>query len=183
MNVQQGHAKGNLGPKCFTQWPEWPHCLQNCAATASTGTEAQNLMTTGSPTVPVCHQVQALITKRASQWMSSARLLQCETCSVAQEDSELRTGEGFNPASCLNSPQRGWEETQHCIQVTQLQTQPGGDSGDIAWPEAENVFVDGSSRAAEGKRVPRHAVIEERESDKAQVTPHGQLNRHSCVCL
>ena len=32
VNVKQGHAEGILVQKCLTQGPEWPHCLQNCAA-------------------------------------------------------------------------------------------------------------------------------------------------------
>ena len=105
----------------FTQWPEWPHSLQNCAAPALMGPDAQTLMAGGSPVVQIWHQVKALRTKRASTWMSSAQWLQNETCSVAQEDLELRTGEGFNPASCLNSLHRGWQQTHGCIQGTQLQ--------------------------------------------------------------
>ena len=67
-DVKQKHAKGILVVGCLTQWPEWPHCLQNCAATALMGSEAQTLMAGGSPV-----KVKALRTKRVSTWMSSAR--------------------------------------------------------------------------------------------------------------
>ena len=72
VDVTQGHAKGILVLKCLTQGPEWPHCLQNCAATALMGPEAQKLMAGGSPVGQVWQQVKALRTKRASTWMSSA---------------------------------------------------------------------------------------------------------------
>ena len=58
---------------------------------------------------------------------------------------------------------RGWQETHGCSQVTELQTRARRDLPDIPWPEGEKVFRDGSARAAEGKRVTRHAALKERE--------------------
>ena len=72
-DVKQKHAKGILMLGCLIQWPEWPQCLQNCAATALMGPEAQKLMAGGSPVGQVWHQVKALRTKRASTWTSGAQ--------------------------------------------------------------------------------------------------------------
>ncbi|TRZ08788.1 hypothetical protein HGM15179_018315 [Zosterops borbonicus] len=72
--------------------------------------------------VKVSHQVKALLTERASKWMTSTRLSQYESCLMEQEDIELKSGERFNLASCLNSPEEeGQEETYDCIQVIDLQ--------------------------------------------------------------
>lgn len=40
VGVKQDQATGILMLKCLVQRPEWPHCLQNCAATALMGPEA-----------------------------------------------------------------------------------------------------------------------------------------------
>lgn len=70
-----------------------------------------------------------------------------------QENLELRNREGFNPVSCLYSPEEGGqEETHDYIQVIDLQTQAREDLWNTSWPEEENVFIDGSSRVVEGKR-------------------------------
>lgn len=70
-------------------------------------TEAPELTGGGYLIVKVSHQVKVLLTKTASKWMSSARLFQCESCLMELEDLELKSREGFNPASCLNSPEEG----------------------------------------------------------------------------
>lgn len=48
----------------------WPHCLQNCAATALVVAEAQGLTRGGYLIVKVSHQIKALLTERASKWMT-----------------------------------------------------------------------------------------------------------------
>lgn len=88
-------------------------------------------MAGGSLIVNALHQIKALLTERASKWVTSARLLQCETCLMEHEDLELRRGEGFSPASCLTGPERGdLGETYHCIQVIDAQTRAREDSWD-----------------------------------------------------
>lgn len=77
----------------------WPHCLQHGAATALLVTETRQSTAKGSLIVKVSHQVKALLTKRASKWMTSIMLLQYGTCLMEQEDLELRSREEFNPFS------------------------------------------------------------------------------------
>uniref|UniRef100_A0A8C9MYD8 Reverse transcriptase RNase H-like domain-containing protein n=1 Tax=Serinus canaria TaxID=9135 RepID=A0A8C9MYD8_SERCA len=45
----------------------WPHCLQNCAATALMVAEAQKLTRGGYLIVKVSHQIKALLTETASK--------------------------------------------------------------------------------------------------------------------
>lgn len=64
-----------------------------------------------------------MLTEKSSKWMTSARLLQYETCLMDQEDLELSSGKGFNPAFCLTGLEGGGlEEIHYCIQVVDLQT-------------------------------------------------------------
>lgn len=95
--------------------------------------------------------------------MTSTWLLQYESYLMKQEDLELKSGEGFNPAS-VNSPEEGGqEETHDCIQAIDLQTWAREDLWDTSWPEGENVFIDGSSRVIEGKWFTGYTIINGRE--------------------
>ena len=55
------------------------------------------------------------------------------------------------------------------LKATRLEL--GCEKQHIPWPQGQNVFMEGSAMAGEGKRVPRHAVIKERESDEVQSPP------------
>ena len=127
--------------------------------------EARKLTRGGYLIVEVSHQIKALLIERASKWMTSARLLQYDSCLMEQEDLEFKSGENFNPASCLNGPEEkgGQDENHDCIQVTDLQTRARKDLRDTPWPEGENVFIDGSSRVIGGKRFTGYSVVNGRQ--------------------
>lgn len=142
-------------------------------------TKTQRLTAGGSLIVKVPHQIKALLTEKASKWMTSDRLLQYETYLMDQEDLELSNGKGFNLASCLTGPEGGGlEEIHYCIQVVDLQTRAREELQDTPGSNGENVSIDGSSRMVEGKPAAGYAVIKGRELlEGGSYPPHGQYRQ------
>lgn len=88
---------------------------------------------------------------------------------MKQEDLELRSGEGFNPASCLTGPEGGdLGETHHCIQVIDPKTWAREDLWDTPRPNEENVFLDGSSRVMEGEQCTGYNVEKGRKLQEGE---------------
>lgn len=139
MDVKQGHGKGilvqnhgdssrsvaHLAKMLDPGTRVWPHCLQNCAAMTLMVSEIRKLMAGESLIVGILHQVKILLSQRVSKWMTSAWLLQYETGLMEQEDLQIGSREGLNPASCLTSPKgRDLKEAYDCIQVINRSAYP-----------------------------------------------------------
>ena len=130
----------------------WPTCLQAVAATGTLVEEGYKLTFGNKIKTYTPHDLKAILSKRASQWISDSRLLKYELISNNIENLELATTRVQNPAQFLYGELE--DRLEHrCLEAIDFQTKTREDLSELPLTEGEILFVDGSSKVVEGKRV------------------------------
>lgn len=140
----------------------WPLCLQTCAAAALVVKMARKFVWHGTIILHSPHQLRTILTSSARQWMTDSRLLQLEAVLLERPDLILASQDGASPIAGLSPAlNKEMSKSHHCIEIINLQTKPREDLEETPIEGARNLFVDGSSRVLNGRRVSGYAVIEE----------------------
>lgn len=136
----------------------WPTCLQIIVATALLVEEALKITYGGELKVFTPHNIRAVLQQKAEKWITDSRLLKYEGIFLSSSWLILETTSLQNPAKFLfGDPQ---ENLPHdCLHSIEKQTKIRPDLEEEELEEGERLFVDGSSRVVEGKRISGYAVV------------------------
>lgn len=149
----------------------WPVCIQAVAATAILIEETQKLTLQGKIRVHTPHNLKTVLSQRAQQWLTNARILKYETILMNTDDLEFITSNSLNPAQFLMG--EPVEKLEHdCLELINLQTKVREDLEDQPLATGRILFIDGSSRVVDGKRASGYAII---EGETLQINEKGKL--------
>ncbi|RMC04416.1 hypothetical protein DUI87_19238 [Hirundo rustica rustica] len=173
VNVEQGVAHGvlvqewggvkrpvaYLSKMLYPVSHSWPVCIQAIAATAILVEESRKLTFGGKLIVCTPHAVRNVLNQKAEKWLTDSRMLKYEAILIDSDDLTLEVNRSLNPAQFL------YEESaecpiHNCLEIIQYQTKVRGDLEEQALSEGEIIYVDGSSRCLQRKRMSGYAVVD-----------------------
>ncbi|RMC21564.1 hypothetical protein DUI87_02431 [Hirundo rustica rustica] len=136
----------------------WPVCIQAIAATAILVEESRKL-TFGSKLI-VCtpHAVRNVLNQKAEKWLTDSKMLKYEAILIDSDDLTLEVNRSLNPAQFLYGEPAD-NLIHNCLEIIQYQTKVRRDLEGQALSEGEIIYVDGSSRCLQGKRMSGYAVV------------------------
>ncbi|TRZ07613.1 hypothetical protein HGM15179_019494 [Zosterops borbonicus] len=139
----------------------WPVCIQAIAATAVLVEESCKL-TFGSKLV-VCtpHVIRSILNQKAEKWLTDSRMLKYEAILIDSDDLTLEVNKSLNPAQFLYGEPKS-NLTHNCLEIIQDQTKVREDLEEQTLLEGETIYVDGSSRCIQGRRMSEYALVDEK---------------------
>ncbi|RMC21756.1 hypothetical protein DUI87_02625 [Hirundo rustica rustica] len=139
----------------------WPVCIQAIAATAILVEESHKLTFGGKLIVCTPHAVRNVLNQKAEKWLTDSRMLKYEAILIDSDDLTLEVNRSLNPAQFLYGEPAD-NLIHNCLETIQYQTKVRGDLEEQALSEGEIIYVDGSSRCLQGKRMSGYAVVDEK---------------------
>ncbi|RMC20105.1 hypothetical protein DUI87_00951 [Hirundo rustica rustica] len=137
----------------------WPVCIQAIAATAILVEESRKLTFGGKLIVCTPHAVRNVLNQKAEKWLTDSRMLKYEAILINSDDLTLEVNRSLNPAQFLYGEPAD-NLIHNCLEIIQYQTKVQGDLEEQALSEGEIIYVDGSSRCLQGKRMSGYAVVD-----------------------
>ncbi|RMC21662.1 hypothetical protein DUI87_02530 [Hirundo rustica rustica] len=137
----------------------WPVCIQAIAATAILVEESRKLTFGGKLIVCTPHAVRNVLNQKAEKWLTDSRMLKYEAILIDSDDLTLEVNRSLNPAQFLYGEPAD-NLIHNCLEIIQYQTKVQGDLEEQALSEGEIIYVDGSSRCLQGKRMSGYAVVD-----------------------
>ncbi|RMC16746.1 hypothetical protein DUI87_06340 [Hirundo rustica rustica] len=137
----------------------WPVCIQAIAATAILVEESRKLTFGGKLIVCTPHAVRNELNQKAEKWLTDSRMLKYEAILIDSDDLTLEVNRSLNPAQFLYGEPAD-NLIHNCLEIIQYQTKVRGDLEEQALSEGEIIYVDGSSRCLQGKRMSGYAVVD-----------------------
>uniref|UniRef100_A0A8C0U340 ribonuclease H n=1 Tax=Cyanistes caeruleus TaxID=156563 RepID=A0A8C0U340_CYACU len=149
----------------------WPVCIQAIAATAILVEESRKL-TFGSKLI-VCtpHAVRNVLNQKAEKWLTDSRMLKYEAILIDNNDLTIETSRSLNPAQFLYGEPKD-DLAHNCLEIIQCQTKVREDLAEQALLEGKKIYVDGSSRCLQGKRMSGYAIV---DGENMQTIKKGSL--------
>ncbi|RMC21877.1 hypothetical protein DUI87_02748 [Hirundo rustica rustica] len=136
----------------------WPVCIQAIAATAILVKESRKLPFRGKLIVCTPHAVQNVLNQKAEKWLTDSRMLKYEAILIDSDDLTLEVNKSLNPAQFLYGEPAD-NLIHNCLEIIQYQTKVRGDLEEQALSEGEIIYVDGSSRCLQRKRMSGYAAV------------------------
>ncbi|RMB88642.1 hypothetical protein DUI87_34981 [Hirundo rustica rustica] len=137
----------------------WPVCIQAIAATAILVEESRKLTFGGKLIVCTPHAVRNELNQKAEKWLTDSRMLKYEAILIDSDDLTLEVNRSLNPAQFLYGEPAD-NLIHNCLEIIQYQTKVRGDLEEQALSEGEIIYVDGSSRCLQGKKMSGYAVVD-----------------------
>ncbi|RMC03780.1 hypothetical protein DUI87_19533 [Hirundo rustica rustica] len=137
----------------------WPVCIQAIAATAILVEESRKLTFGGQLIVCTPHAVRNVLNQKAEKWLTDSRMLKYEAILIDSDDLTLEVNKSLNPAQFFYGEPAD-NLIHNCLEIIQYQTKVRGDLEEQALSEGEIIYVDGSSRCLQGKRMSGYAVVD-----------------------
>ncbi|RMB96043.1 hypothetical protein DUI87_27483 [Hirundo rustica rustica] len=130
----------------------WPVCIQAIAATAILVEESSKLTFGSKLIVCTLHAVRNVLNQKAEKWLTDSRMLKYEAILIDSDDLTLEVNKSLNPAQFFYGEPAD-NLIHNCLEIIQYQTKVQGDLKEQALSEGEIIYVDGSSRCLQGKRM------------------------------
>ncbi|RMB97597.1 hypothetical protein DUI87_25859 [Hirundo rustica rustica] len=105
------------------------------------------------------HAVRNELNQKAEKWLTDSRMLKYEAILIDSDDLTLEVNRSLNPAQFLYGEPAD-NLIHNCLEIIQYQTKVQGDLEEQALSEGEIIYVDGSSRCLQGKRMSGYAVVD-----------------------
>ncbi|RMC20184.1 hypothetical protein DUI87_01030 [Hirundo rustica rustica] len=137
----------------------WPVCIQAIAATAILVEESHKLTFGGKLIVCTPDAVRNVLNQKAEKWLTDSRMLKYDAILIDSDDLTLEVNRSLNPAQFLYGEPAD-NLIHNCLEIIQYQTKVRGDLEEQALSEGEIIYVDGSSRCLQGKRMSGYAVVD-----------------------
>ncbi|RMB96023.1 hypothetical protein DUI87_27462 [Hirundo rustica rustica] len=137
----------------------WPVCIQAIAATAILIEESRKLTFGGKLIVCTPHAVRNVLNQKAEKWLTDSRMLKYEAILIDSDDLTLEVNRSLNPAQFLYGEPAD-NLIHNCLEIIQYQTKVRGHLEEQALSEGEIIYVDGSSRCLQEKRMSGYAVVD-----------------------
>uniref|UniRef100_A0A8U7NHK4 ribonuclease H n=1 Tax=Corvus moneduloides TaxID=1196302 RepID=A0A8U7NHK4_CORMO len=152
----------------------WPTCLQAIVACALLVEEANKITLNGELRVLSPHNIRGILQQKADKWITDARLLKYEGILLDSPKLTLEVTTLQNPAQFLYGEPDEAKLAHDCLLTIEEQTKIRPDLEEEELEEGDKLFVDGSSRVINGKRVSGYAII---GGEEFKVIESGPLNR------
>ncbi|RMB92846.1 hypothetical protein DUI87_30740 [Hirundo rustica rustica] len=136
-----------------------PVCIQAIATTVILVEESRKLTFGGKLIVCTPHAVRNVLIQKAEKWLTDSRMLKYETILIDNDDLTLEVNGSLNPAQFLYGEPAD-NLIHNCSEIIQYQTKVQGVLEEQALSEGEIIYVDGSSRCLQGKRMSGYAVVD-----------------------
>lgn len=150
----------------------WPSCLQVAVAAALLAEEAQKIAFGGEIRVISPHNIRGVLQQKAEKWIADARLLKYEGILTSSPRLTLETTSVQNPAQFLYG-EPSEQPDRNCLRNTEEQVKSRPDLEEVELPSGEQIYVDGSSRVAEGKRKSGYASVNGKTFEVIESGPLG----------
>lgn len=137
----------------------WPSCLQIIVAAALLLEETNRITFSGEVILYAPHNIRGVLQQKAEKWLTDSRLLKYEGILIESPRLTLRSTTAVNPAEFLY-PGETPNLIHDCFQTIEQQTRIRPDLEEEELENGEVLFVDGSSRIVEGKRLSGYAVVQ-----------------------
>ncbi|RMC10010.1 hypothetical protein DUI87_12804 [Hirundo rustica rustica] len=137
----------------------WPTCLQALVACALLVEEANNITFNGELRVLSPHNIRGILQQKAEKWITDARLLKYEGILLDSPKLTLEVTALQNPAQFLYGRPSEDGLAHECLSTIEEQTKIRPDLDEEELEEGDRLFVDGSSRVINGKRVSGYAIV------------------------
>ncbi|RMC21595.1 hypothetical protein DUI87_02462 [Hirundo rustica rustica] len=152
----------------------WPTCLQAVVACALLTEEAHKITFNSELKVLSPHNIRGILQQKADKWITDSRLLKYEGILLDSPKLTLEVTSLQNPAQFLYGEPDEKELAHNCMTTIEEQTKIRPDLEEEELETGERLFVDGSSRVTEGKRVSGYAII---GGPELEVIESGPLNK------
>ncbi|RMC09596.1 hypothetical protein DUI87_13382 [Hirundo rustica rustica] len=152
----------------------WPTCLQAVVACALLMEEAHKITFNSELKVLSPHNIRGILQQKADKWITDSRLLKYEGILLDSPKLTLEVTGLQNPAQFLYGEPDEKELAHNCMTTIEEQTKIRPDLEEEELETGERLFVDGSSRVIEGKRVSGYAII---GGPELEVIESGPLNK------
>ncbi|RMC10996.1 hypothetical protein DUI87_12188 [Hirundo rustica rustica] len=152
----------------------WPTCLQAVVACALLTEEAHKITFNSKLKVLSPHNIRGILQQKADKWITDSRLLKYEGILLDSPKLTLEMTGLQNPAQFLYGEPDEKELAHNCMTTIEEQTKIRPDLEEEELETGERLFVDGSSRVIEGKRVSGYAII---GGPELEVIESGPLNK------
>ncbi|RMC20522.1 hypothetical protein DUI87_01373 [Hirundo rustica rustica] len=152
----------------------WPTCLQAVVACALLTEEAHKITFNSELKVLSPHNIRGILQQKADKWITDSRLLKYEGILLDSPKLTLEVTSLQNPAQFLYGEPDEKELAHNCMTTIEEQTKIRPDLEEEELETGERLFVDGSSRVIEGKRVSGYAII---GGPELEVIESGPLNK------
>ncbi|RMB92602.1 hypothetical protein DUI87_30911 [Hirundo rustica rustica] len=152
----------------------WPTCLQAVVACALLTEEAHKITFNSELKVLSPHNIRGILQQKADKWITDSRLLKYEGILLDSPKLTLEVTGLQNPAQFLYGEPDEKELAHNCMTTIEEQTKIRPDLEEEELETGERLFVDGSSRVIEGKRVSGYAII---GGPELEVIESGPLNK------
>ncbi|RMC21727.1 hypothetical protein DUI87_02596 [Hirundo rustica rustica] len=137
----------------------WPTCLQALVACALLVEEANKITFNGELRVLSPHNIWGILQQKAEKWITDARLLKYEGILLDSPKLTLEVTALQNPAQFLYGRPSEDGLAHECLSTIEEQTKIRPDLDEEELEEGDRLFVDGSSRVINGKRVSGYAIV------------------------
>ncbi|RMB97415.1 hypothetical protein DUI87_26025 [Hirundo rustica rustica] len=137
----------------------WPTCLQALVACALLVEEANKITFNGELRVLSPHNILGILQQKAEKWITDARLLKYEGILLDSPKLTLEVTALQNPAQFLYGRPSEDGLAHECLSTIEEQTKIRPDLDEEELEEGDRLFVDGSSRVINGKRVSGYAIV------------------------
>ncbi|RMC09600.1 hypothetical protein DUI87_13386 [Hirundo rustica rustica] len=137
----------------------WPTCLQALVACAFLVEEANKITFNGELRVLSPHNIRGILQQKAEKWITDARLLKYEGILLDSPKLTLEVTALQNPAQFLYGRPSEDGLAHECLSTIEEQTKIRPDLDEEELEEGDRLFVDGSSRVINGKRVSGYAIV------------------------
>ncbi|RMB93192.1 hypothetical protein DUI87_30314 [Hirundo rustica rustica] len=137
----------------------WPTCLQALVACALLVEEANKITFNGELRVLSPHNIRGILQQKAEKWITDARLLKYEGILLDSPKLTLEVTALQNPAQFLYGRPSEDGLAHECLSTIEEQTKIRPDLDEEELEEGDRLFVDGSSRVINGKRVSGYAIV------------------------
>ncbi|RMC20182.1 hypothetical protein DUI87_01028 [Hirundo rustica rustica] len=152
----------------------WPTCLQAVVACALLTEEAHKITFNSELKALSPHNIRGILQQKADKWITDSRLLKYEGILLDSPKLTLEVTGLQNPAQFLYGEPDEKELAHNCMTTIEEQTKIRPDLEEEELETGERLFVDGSSRVIEGKRVSGYAII---GGPELEVIESGPLNK------
>ncbi|RMC03024.1 hypothetical protein DUI87_20217 [Hirundo rustica rustica] len=137
----------------------WPTCLQALVACALLVEEANKITFNGELRVLSPHNIRRILQQKAEKWITDARLLKYEGILLDSPKLTLEVTALQNPAQFLYGRPSEDGLAHECLSTIEEQTKIRPDLDEEELEEGDRLFVDGSSRVINGKKVSSYAIV------------------------
>ncbi|RMC19866.1 hypothetical protein DUI87_03432 [Hirundo rustica rustica] len=152
----------------------WPTCLQAVVACALLTEEAHKITFNSELKVLSPHNIRGILQQKADKWITDSKLLKYGGILLDSPKLTLEVTGLQNPAQFLYGEPDEKELAHNCMTTIEEQTKIRPDLEEEELETGERLFVDGSSRVIEGKRVSGYAII---GGPELEVIESGPLNK------